>query len=311
VNLRRVVRTVAGGVGLVAGLVATGAVAAVALVALGVPAEGQAIDAPSTAADSTAAEPSSPPPAAPEAPRPPAPPPSVVVVALSLGEPALAAGVVRGRDVVLARGFEVELVRALAARLGAAGVRFVDRSGAPRLLTGAGGSWQLAVAAIRPPRLATPTVALSAPYLTTDQLVLLRRGTARPRTLGDLRTRILCAIRGADGLRAARAVAPAAAPLVAHGPVRLAQLVQTGACDAALVDPVSATRLVEGRTALLGPLAARVPFGDGLVIAVRPGSGIEVLAVNRALDRLRRDGTLARLARRWLGLDPAALPRLR
>ena len=86
---------------------------------------------------------------------------------------------------------------------------------------------------------------------------------------------------------------------------------QTGACDAALVGPVEATSVLEGRKALLGPFAARVRWGGGLVIAVRPGGEIEVAAVDRALARLRRDGTLDRLARFWLGLDPASLPVLR
>jgi ABC-type amino acid transport substrate-binding protein len=77
------------------------------------------------------------------------------------------------------------------------------------------------------------------------------------------------------------------------------------------VSPVEATRLVEGHKALVGPFVARVRWGDGLVIAVRRGSGIELGAVDRALARLRTNGTLSRLARFWLGLDPASLPVLR
>jgi cystine transport system substrate-binding protein len=314
VNRRRVVAALLGGVGLVVGLVATGAVAAVALVALGLPADVRAGDAPAstpdptiateTTTETTATPPTSTTPTAPE-------PVRELVVALAPGEPALQAGVVRGNAVVLARGFEVELVRAVARRLGIAKLRFVNVAASPRLLTGSGGRWSVAVAAIRPPRVAVPRVALSAPYLRSDQLVLLRRGTSRPRTLAELRTRILCAIRGSEGLTAARRITPAATPIVAPGPARLVELVRTGACDAALVDPVSATRLVEGRKAVLGPIVARVRSGDGLVMAVRPGSGVDVIAVNRALARLRADGTIARLSRFWLGLDPAALPLLR
>jgi L-cystine transport system substrate-binding protein len=305
-SVRAMIATVAGGVGLVAGVVATGAVAAVALVALGVPAEGRAEDPPSTtvgtepASDPTSTDATVAPTRTVE-----------LVVALAPGDPVMQAGVVRGREIVLARGFEVELVRAIAARLHIPRIRFVDRAAAPRLLTGGGGPWQFALAAIRPPGVAVPTVALSTPYLTTDQLVLLRRGTARPRTLAELRTRILCGIRGTEGIRAAISVRPETPVIGAAGPARLVQLVQTGACDAALVEPVAASRLIEGRKLLLGSYAARVSFGNGLVIAVRPGTGIDVLAVNRAIMRLRADGTLARLARFWLGLDPAALPVLR
>jgi len=51
--------------------------------------------------------------------------PGALVVALGLQSPLLQAGVVRGRDVILARGFEVELARTLARRLGGRVSRFV------------------------------------------------------------------------------------------------------------------------------------------------------------------------------------------
>jgi ABC-type amino acid transport substrate-binding protein len=231
------------------------------------------------------------------------------VVALSPGELSLQAGVIRGRDVLLARGLEVEVVRAVAERLGIPRVRFVYAGAPERLLASGQGRWHLAVASLEPSR--SLEGSHSTPYLTTDQVVLLRRGTARPRGLAELRTRILCAVRGSEAARAAVRVGPAEPALLAPTRERLAQLVQTGACDAALVGPVGATSLLEGRKALLGPFAARVRWGAGLVIAIRPGAEIDVAAVDRALERLRRDGTLDRLARFWLGLDPAALPVLR
>jgi cystine transport system substrate-binding protein len=297
------VAALAGGVGLVALVITTAVVAAVGLVAFGVP-EGRAEDTPPPAT-------TTPTPTATD-PLPPAPVDRAeLVVALRPGDLALQAGVVRGGDVLLARGLEVEVVRAVAQRLGFERVRFVALGGTGRLLAAAPGAWQLAVAGIRPTRATSSQAGHSLPYLTTDQLVLLRRGSSRPRSLAELRTRVLCAIRGSDGAAAARSVRPRSPLLVAPGPERLLQLVQTGACDAALVDPVGATRLLEGRRAVLGPLAARVRFGAGTVIVVRRGSGIELGAVDRALARLRANGTLGRLSRFWLGVDPASLPVLR
>jgi L-cystine transport system substrate-binding protein len=234
-----------------------------------------------------------------------------LVVALQPGDLALQAGVVRGRDVLLARGLEVEVVRAVADRLGFARVRFVALGDTRHLLSTSQSAWQLAVAGLRPSRETSAQAGHSLPYLSTDQLVLLRKGASRPRSLAELRTRVLCAIRRTDGALAARSVRPATPVLLAPGPERLMQLVQTGACDAALVDPVGATRLVEGRRSVVGPFVARVRFGAGTVIAVRRGSGIELGAVDRAVARLRANGTLGRLTRFWLGIDPASLPVLR
>ena len=238
--------------------------------------------------------------------------PTSLVVALSLGDSGLQAGVVRGREVVLARGFEVELARLLARRMGGRVGRFVDVRPPARLLAGGAPAWHLAIASIEPSAAARSAAALSLPYLTTDQAVVLRRGLPRPAGLADLRRRVLCAVKGSDAIGViARAVRPARAPLVAPGRDRLRALLRTGACDAAVLAALGAGRLLDPGRRLLGPVVGRIEHGDGLVIAVAPGTGLELAAVDRELRRLRADGSLARLGRAWLGIDPAALRRLR
>jgi ABC-type amino acid transport substrate-binding protein len=237
--------------------------------------------------------------------------PGVLVVALGLQSPLLQAGVVRGRDVILARGFEVELARVLARRLGSRVGRFVYVPSRARLLASSGGGWQLAVAGIDSTPGARAGADLSIPYLTTDVAVVARRGLPRPRRATDLRASLLCAVRGGDGARAAVAVGPRQRPVLVAGRERLRTLVRTGACDAALVPAVEAGRFVAGQRRSLGPVVGRIRRGEGLVVAVPRGAGVDVAAVDRELGRLRRDGTLGRLARTWLGLDPASLPVLR
>ena len=74
---------------------------------------------------------------------------------------------------------------------------------------------------------------------------------------------------------------------------------------------IEAGRFLRGHGAELGPVAGRIPGSRGLVVALARGSGPDVAAVNTALTRMRNDGTLGRLARTWLGLDPASLRTLR
>ena len=236
-------------------------------------------------------------------------PPRALVVALGLQSPALQAGVVRGRDVILARGFEVELARILARRLGGRVEGFVYVPTTARLLASGAPGWHLALAGIEPGRAGRSAADLSIPYLTTDVAVVTRPGLERPRRLADLRDRILCAVRGSDASRVAASIPTSAGrPPAVAGPDRLRELVRTGACDAALVPAVDAGRFVRGRA---GVVAGRVARGKGLVVAVPRGTGLDVAVVDRELGRLRRDGTLGRLARTWLGLDPAALRILR
>jgi cystine transport system substrate-binding protein len=239
-------------------------------------------------------------------------PPRALVVALGLRDPAMGAGVVRGADVVLARGLEADLARLLARRLGGQIDRLVALRPTGRLLAGAPGRWHLALGGIERSRGAGPTAALSDPYLPTDAAVVLRRHLPRPRGIADLRGRVLCALKGSDSARLVSGVIrPGTAPVLAPGDDRLRELLRTGACDAALVPAIEAGRFVRGHGRELGPVTGRIPAGDGYAVAVARGTGLDVATVDRALARLRSDGTLGRLARSWLGLDPARLRILR
>ena len=258
-----------------------------------------------TAAVSAADPPAAPPPAGPPVSAPPRP----IVVALSLRDPVLQAGVVKGREVILARGFEAALARVLARRLGVGIDRFVYVPSRTRLLAASGASWDVALDAIERPR--GGRADLTASYLTSDVAVVTRRGLARPRSVSELRGAYLCAVRGSAGaVRRRRAPSPRA-DARRRRPRPSAQRPANRACDAALVPAVQAGRLLAGQRGLLGPVVGRVRRGDGIGASVPAGSSLDRRAVDRELARLRRDGTLGRLARLWLGLDPAALAVLR
>jgi len=292
VTPRTAIGALVGGFGVVVGLVGSAAVAAAVLVALGLPADSRAED---------------PPPAPIVQPR-----PTELVVALSLGDPVLQAGVVRDGEVILARGLEVDIAQSLARRLGIPNVRFVYVRPASRLLAARAHPWHIVIASIRPTRTASSLADLSEPYLVTDQAVVLRRGLPRLTTLGELRSKITCALRASDGARAiAASVVPFVRPILVSSNDRLLQLVQTGVCDAAIVDADGVGRLVAGRGGVLGQITARVEFGGGYVVAVTRGGPVVVAEVGRALQQMRVDGTMHRLARTWLGIDPARLRPLR
>ena len=219
----------------------------------------------------------------------------------------------RDGEVILARGLEVDIARNLAKRLGIPHVRFVYVKPASRLLVAKVRPWDLTIASIRP-------VARGVVHRRSQRPVPRhrsgRRAAARPaaarRRSRDLRRKITCAVRGSEGARAiAGPVAPLVKPILASSDERLLELVQTGACDAALVDADSVGQFVAGRGGILGPVSARVEVGGGYVVGVTRGGPIAVSEVDRALARMRADGTMHRLARQWLGIDPARLRPLR
>jgi ABC-type amino acid transport substrate-binding protein len=239
----------------------------------------------------------------------PAPPrPDVLVVALDLSGRPFQAGAVRGREVVYATGFEPELARALARRLSIDTVRFVYVP-RERLLRRGPKPWSLALARLQPG--STASLRFSAPYLEADQAVVLRRGLPRPRRLAALRRLQLCAERGSRGAAViASRIRPSLRPLLVRDAATLVRRVQTGACDATLVEAPLVGSFVAGRRDRLGPVAGRVDTRAGYAVALEPGSRLRA-RVDTALRRLRADGTLARLRRGWLGADPNRIPVLR
>lgn len=210
-----------------------------------------------------------------------------VRVAIALDGLPWSGGVLGSDAITLAVGFDAEVARALTRRLGVRPV-FVR---VPRDGLGRSGGWDLAIGATR-----------GAAVLAGDHVVVTAPGVTRPRSVADLRGRIVCArraTRAADALAALRAPAR----MLAGSQTELARLVRTGRCDIALTDAGDAARLGGSPVARL---ESRVSYG----IVASAGSGLAP-RVEQEIAALQRSGTLGRLARTWFGVDPARLPRLR
>ena len=98
--------------------------------------------------------------------------------------------------------------------------------------------------------------------------------------------------------------------MLARDIAEMLRWVQTGRCDAAIHEaPLLAASVVHapGR---YGRLPARIETGATYAIALPLGSPLAA-GVGEALATLRASGATARLARAWLGVDPARLPVLR
>ena len=236
--------------------------------------------------------------------------PGQLTVALSLPAPALQVGAVHGSEVVLARGLEVDVARAVARRLGLR-LRLVQVGDRGRLLRPGRRGWDAAVAQL----VATPTrtrvSSFTTPYLRDDPVVLVRRGLKRPTSVAQLRPLVLCAERGrraADVLLSR--VRPGRRPLLVSDLQTLLRRVQTGACDAAVAELSRLAPALEGRRDLFGGLAGRIQTERAYAVALEQGSPL-FPSVEGAVRALRADGTFRRLTAAWLGIDVARLRVLR
>ena len=190
---------------------------------------------------------------------------------------ALQAGVVRGRDVILARGFEVELARMLARRLGAPGRTLRRRAGRRERLLAAGRAGVAPrarsdravarrprarqISATRTSRPTSPSSCAAASSGRAGWPTCARGSSAR--SAGRARSR-----------PSLRSIRPTRAPLVAVGTERLRALVRTGACDAAVLPAARSGTLRGGPTrACSARSRAAIEHGEGLVVAVPRGLG--------------------------------------
>jgi ABC-type amino acid transport substrate-binding protein len=232
-----------------------------------------------------------------------------LVVAVSLPRPVFQVGAVRGSEVVFARGFEIEVARSVARRLGLR-PRFVQIADPRRLVAPGEKPWHIALAQLEPTPQRRRAVDFSTPYARADHVVLLARGVERPRSLPGLRHLQLC------GERRSRAIdligsriRPSLRPLAAPDVEGLLRRVQTGACEAAVADISRIGPALSGRSKRFGGIAGRIETG-AYAVALERGSALTP-AVDGALRRLSANGSLRRLAKSWLGVDLARLRVLR
>lgn len=238
--------------------------------------------------------------------------PGELVVGLSMPAPGFQVGAVRGREVLFARGLEIDLARALAAELAIPRVRFVNDERFAALVAPGPKDWDLALAEITITAERSERFAFSRPYFRADQGVLLRRGLVLgSRTLAALRGLRLCAARGSTGATVLRReVRPRRKPRLLGSFSRLEADLYQRRCDAAIADAPRLGVLRAQAPDRVGALAGRIATGERYGIAFERGSALRPL-VDGALARLDQDGTLGRLARRWLTADVSGLPVLR
>lgn len=234
------------------------------------------------------------------APAPPTRVPGQLTVGVDLPSEGFQVGVVQGSDVLYAQGLEIELARALAARLGLQRTAFVQSS-FERLYSAGAKPWDLAIAEITITPERRRTSAFSRPYMSVDQGVLAAQTLRRvPRTIAGLRNLKLCALRKSTGAVVAQQTIAPTQPVLLVGNVPTLMLdLQTGRCQAVVYDAPALGTLKSRAPLRYGPFVGVIETGEEYGIALPKGSPL-LGPVNRALAALVADGTVAGLQRKWI-----------
>ena len=242
---------------------------------------------------------------------PPTKTPGVLLVGVNLGEPGFQVGAVQGTKVVLARGFEIDLAQVLAKRLGIAQVQFVHEPVFSRLYAPGEKTWDVAVAQITITASRRANVDFSAPYLTADQGVLLADAAPEPKSLAALGALQLCAQRGTTSAAAvASTVRPTKKVILFDKQEGLLDALYQRRCQAVIDDAPILAALRRQAPDRYNRVVARLGTPESYGFVVPKGSPLRAM-LDRALAKLKQDGTIVTLEKRWLGGDIAKLPVLR
>jgi polar amino acid transport system substrate-binding protein len=222
-----------------------------------------------------------------------------LTVALDIGTIGLAEGAVVNGRVVRARGFEVDLARRLARKLGVE-LRIVDVPFA-RVVRPGSKPYDVSISHVTITAKRTKSVDFSPPYFVVNKGVLVAIGVAPPTTLTDLRKLRVCAQAATTSIEYVRTkLRPQSAPHSFPSPIDALRAVSDGFCQAMVADLEILVAAKRDQPDLYGPIAGQIVTNERYGAVFEKGSRLRG-PVSSALRALARAGVVTRLATRWFG----------
>ncbi len=146
-------------------------------------------------------------------------------------------------------------------------------------------------------------VAFTRPYIMGGQIAVVRSGDKRLRRLQELKGMRAGAVAGAPGMTALERFSPQPKVIVAYESIPAALTgLSAGSVDVVVADCMplrDALAKQPGRFRIVPGYVHREPFG----VAFRRDEKELRDRVQRTLDAIRKDGTMAKLSRKWFGED--------
>jgi polar amino acid transport system substrate-binding protein len=235
---------------------------------------------------------------------------------VGFGDPAVgfAVGKQRGNTITNPRGYEVDLAKAVAKNIGVAKIKWIYT---PWTKLFAPGSKDFDIsfqeATITSAR--KKTVDFSKPYLNANQGVLISKkiqaaGKA-PKSLADLKQLQTCAQVDTTGLQYVQSrLHPTKAPLQYQTTTAAFTAVQIGKCDALVLDVPIVALQKKSKPSAYGPVAGQIVTHELYGAVFQKGSKLKPW-VDRAIVKLTKNGTIAKLQKKWFNLNFAKIRTLR
>ena len=235
--------------------------------------------------------------------------PGTLTVAVDIGTIGLAEGEIVNGKVMRASGFEVDLARKLAGKLGVE-LRVVDVPFA-RVFTPGPKPFDVSIAHVTITAKRASSVDFSAPYLVVNKGVLVAPGVAPPTTLENLRSLRICAQAATTSIAYVRTkLRPEVAPRSFPSPIDALRALSDGFCQAMVADLEILVAAARDEPGVYGSIAGQIVTHERYGAVFEKGSKLSA-PVGSALRSLARAGVVKRLANRWFGTGWDKAPVLR
>lgn len=235
--------------------------------------------------------------------------PGMLMVAFGDPNPGFINGSVRGSTFRNPKGYEVDLAKAIAAKLGVTPM-WIYTSWTGLFAPGAKKfdiSFQEATITAQRKK----TVDFSTPYMNANQGVLLSKQAPVPRSLADLRKLQTCGQQDTTGLQYIQdQLKPAKKPQIFPTTAALYQSVRLNRCQAAVMDVPLVSLEAKSKPGAFGPVAGQIITREQYGAVLQKGSKLTPL-VSNAIRQLTRNGTVAKLQKKWFNVDFSKLPILK
>lgn len=220
-------------------------------------------------------------------------------------------GTLRGNSVINPHGFEIDLAKDIAAKLGisAANISWINipfdtlfRPGTKPF------DFAFEESTITPAR--AKAVDFTSSYFNANQGVLMKVGGKSPTSLAQLKALKLCAQSTTTGLDYLQHKLHATHIQIYNTTAAAFAAVQAGRCDAFVMDvPIIASQK-KTKPSAYGPIAGQIETHEQYGGVLSKGSKLTA-SVSAAINALNANGTIGKLQKKWFAIDVSKIPVLK
>jgi polar amino acid transport system substrate-binding protein len=235
--------------------------------------------------------------------------PGTLTVAFGDSAVNFAAGTVHGSNYVNPKGYEVDLSSAVAKGLGLK-PKFVYTPWA-KLFAPGHKSFDISFQEATITAARSKTVAFTRSYFNANQGVLLSKTAKTPRSVADLKSLQTCAQTDTTGLTwIQQKLHPTKTPLIYQSTAAAFLAVQVGKCDALVLDTPIVASEKKAHPASYGIVGGQIVTHEQYGAVLQKGSAL-LAPVNAQINKLWKNGTVAKLQKKWFNIDFSKIPNLK